>query len=56
MDLLKPGNILEGPCIVEHPATTFVVPAGYKAFLDPRRIFWLMPVTKEIPKEAIRVR
>lgn len=56
MDLLKPGNILEGPCIVEHPATTFVVPAGYKAFLDPRRIFWLMPATKEIPKEAIRVR
>jgi N-methylhydantoinase A/oxoprolinase/acetone carboxylase beta subunit len=56
MDLLKPGNLLEGPCIVEHPATTFLVPPGYRAFLDPRRIFWLIPPGKEIPKEAMRVR
>ena len=56
MDLLKPGNILEGPCIIEHPATTFVVPPDYKTFFDPRRIFWLMPAAKEIPKEAMRVR
>ncbi len=41
MDLIQPGNVIEGPAIVEHPATTFVVPMDYQAKLDAYRIFWL---------------
>jgi N-methylhydantoinase A/oxoprolinase/acetone carboxylase beta subunit len=41
MDSLLPGNIVEGPAIIEHPATTFVVPPEYRARLDGYQIFWL---------------
>jgi acetone carboxylase, beta subunit len=41
MDHILPGNVVEGPAIVEHPATTFVVPKDYQARLDAYRIFWL---------------
>ena len=41
MDLLKPGNVAEGPCIVEHPATTLVVPPDYRVRMDEYRIFWM---------------
>jgi acetone carboxylase beta subunit len=41
MDLLKPGTVAEGPCIVEHPATTLVVPPDYRARMDEYRIFWM---------------
>ncbi len=41
MDRILPGNIIEGPAIVEHPATTFVVPTDCLARLDNYRIFWL---------------
>jgi len=41
MGYLTPGNIIEGPSVVEAPSTTFVVPPGWKARLDRHRIFWL---------------
>lgn len=41
MENLRPGNRLEGFAIVESPNTTFVVPAGYEAYLDQHRIFHL---------------
>lgn len=34
MDLLRPGNQIEGPAVVEHPATTLVVPAGDRVWVD----------------------
>lgn len=34
MDMLKPGNVLEGPAIVEHPATTLVIPSGDRVHVD----------------------
>ncbi|SFE24174.1 N-methylhydantoinase A/oxoprolinase/acetone carboxylase, beta subunit [Lentibacillus persicus] len=34
MDMLKPGNVLEGPAIVEHPATTLVIPEGDRVRVD----------------------
>lgn len=34
MDYLQPGNILEGPAIVEHPATTLVIPKGDRVRVD----------------------
>lgn len=34
MDMLKPGNVLEGPVIVEHPATTLVIPPGDRVRID----------------------
>ncbi|QQK75750.1 hydantoinase/oxoprolinase family protein [Salicibibacter cibarius] len=34
MDMLEPGNVLEGPAIVEHPATTLVIPTGDRVRVD----------------------
>lgn len=34
MDLLRPGNRVDGPAVVEHPATTLVVPAGDHIWVD----------------------
>jgi acetone carboxylase beta subunit len=34
MDLLQPGNQIAGPAIVEHPATTLVIPDGDRVCLD----------------------
>ncbi len=39
MDLLKSGNIVYGPAVIEAPATTLLVPPGYKVELDKHRIF-----------------
>jgi N-methylhydantoinase A len=41
MDALKPGNVIEGFAIIEHPATTFVVPPGRRVEVDRRNFFWL---------------
>jgi N-methylhydantoinase A len=41
MDALKPGNVIEGFAIIEHPATTFVVPPGRRVEVDVRNFFWL---------------
>lgn len=34
MDLLRPGNEVVGPAVVEHPATTLVIPAGDRVWVD----------------------
>jgi len=39
MSLLKAGNIIDGPAVIEAPATTLVVPPGYRVKLDKHRIF-----------------
>ena len=39
MSLINSGNIIQGPAIIEAPATTLVVPPGYRVKLDKHRIF-----------------
>jgi acetone carboxylase beta subunit len=39
MKLLKSGNIIKGPAVIEAPATTLVVPPNYRVMLDKHRIF-----------------
>jgi N-methylhydantoinase A/acetone carboxylase beta subunit len=39
MALVNSGNLIQGPAIVEAPATTLVVPPSYKVKLDKHRIF-----------------
>ena len=39
MSLLKAGNMIDGPAVIEAPATTLVVPPGYRVKLDKHRIF-----------------
>jgi acetone carboxylase beta subunit len=41
MDALKPGNAVDGLAIIEHPATTFLVPAGRRVEVDEWNILWL---------------
>ena len=38
---LDPGNRVDGPAVVEAPATTILVPPGYEAPLDENRIYHL---------------
>jgi len=39
---LRAGNEIQGPAIIEDPATTFVVPPGFETKLDKHRIFHLV--------------
>jgi acetone carboxylase beta subunit len=41
MDRVRSGNVIEGPAVIEDPATTFVVPPDSVARLDTHRIFHL---------------
>jgi acetone carboxylase beta subunit len=41
MDELRPGNVVEGPAIVEHSMTTLVVPAAMRVSMDDRGFLWL---------------
>ncbi|MGD9762826.1 MAG: hydantoinase/oxoprolinase family protein [Candidatus Binatia bacterium] len=41
MELLRPGNRVAGPAIIEHPATTLVVPEGKRIDVDEWNFFWL---------------
>jgi len=41
MDLLAPGNRIEGPAIVEHPTTTLVLPPGRSVTMDAYRALWM---------------
>ena len=41
MDRIVPGNVVDGPAIIEHPATTYVVPPDYHTMMDGYKIFWL---------------
>jgi acetone carboxylase beta subunit len=38
MDPLEAGNVIDGPAIVEHPATTLLVPPDHHVELDERRL------------------
>jgi acetone carboxylase, beta subunit len=38
MDPLEPGNTIEGPAVVEHPATTLLIPPDRHVALDARRL------------------
>jgi len=38
---LKAGNTIEGPAVLESPASSFVVPPGFTTRLDERRLFHL---------------
>lgn len=44
MDMLEPGNEIEGPAVIEAPATTMPVPEGKKATIDEYRRYWLQPL------------
>ena len=41
MDEMEPGNIIDGLAILEHPATTLLVPANRRARMDERKFVWL---------------
>lgn len=41
MEALVPGNRVEGLAVVEHPATTLVVPEGMYIEVDEYRMIWL---------------
>jgi acetone carboxylase, beta subunit len=41
MDELRPGNVIDGPSIVEHSMTTLVVPDGMRVSMDDRGFLWL---------------
>ena len=41
MELLRPGNRIKGPAIIEHPATTLIVPEGKRIETDEYNFFWL---------------
>lgn len=42
MELLKPGNEIKGPAVIESDATTYVIPPGFETFLDVNRLFHLV--------------
>ncbi|AOF80713.1 hydantoinase/oxoprolinase family protein [Methyloversatilis sp. RAC08] len=44
MELLKAGNHIVGPAIIESDATTFVVPNGFETTVDKHRLFHLKEV------------
>ena len=41
MEALKAGNVINGPDVIESPATTLVVPDGWSTRLDTHRLFHL---------------
>jgi acetone carboxylase, beta subunit len=41
MDLLKPGNRVSGPAIIEATNTTYVIPPDRETHLDEHAIWWL---------------
>ncbi len=41
MDLLRPGNEIDGPAVVEAPSTTLFVPAGRRINMDEYRVIWM---------------
>jgi acetone carboxylase, beta subunit len=53
MERLRAGNVIEGPAVIEDPATTFVVPPGAAAELDRHRIFHLHQEARPSSDEAV---
>lgn len=43
MDPLEPGNIIKGPAIIEHPATTLLIAPGDQVTFDDRRLIHYKP-------------
>lgn len=41
MDELRPGNVVEGPAVVEAPSTTLLIPPGGRARVDEWEFLWL---------------
>jgi N-methylhydantoinase A len=41
MEALVPGNEVAGPAVIEHPATTFLIPPDHTTVLDEWKIFHL---------------
>ncbi|HWH44016.1 MAG TPA: hydantoinase/oxoprolinase family protein [Thermoleophilaceae bacterium] len=41
MDQVLPGHAIQGPAVIEAPATTFAIPPGRQAWLDRHQIFHL---------------
>jgi len=41
MDALEAGNVINGLAILEHPATTLLVPGTRRARVDARKFIWL---------------
>ena len=41
MEELVPGNVVDGPSVIEAPATTLFLPSGWRAALDRFRVFEL---------------
>jgi N-methylhydantoinase A len=41
METMESGNVVNGPAILEHPATTLLVPANRRARMDERKFVWL---------------
>jgi N-methylhydantoinase A/oxoprolinase/acetone carboxylase beta subunit len=39
MSILKSGNVINGPAVIEAPATTLLVPPNFRVRLDKHRIF-----------------
>jgi N-methylhydantoinase A/acetone carboxylase beta subunit len=46
MGLLKSGNIIEGPSVIEAPATTLLVPPNYSISFDKHRVFHMEELKK----------
>lgn len=40
MDLLEPGNRVDGPAVIEHPMTTLVVPPRNYVEMDEHKLVW----------------
>lgn len=45
MEGLKPGNVLQGPCVIQDPMTTVVTPPGYEIAFDEWRVMHHRPVS-----------
>jgi N-methylhydantoinase A len=41
MERLAPGNEVVGPAVIEHPATTYLIPPRFRTYLDEWAIFHL---------------
>lgn len=41
MDLLEPGNEIQGLAVIEHPATTLFVPPNFRVKVDEWKFCWL---------------
>ncbi len=50
MERLVTGNVIEGPSVLVAPATTILVPPGYRLFLDRHRVFWAVRPGEDVDR------